>query len=248
MSEPRTHASTLGRGEFEGQTCSAPELRTARMAEVVLRHVDAGTPARVLDLGCGTGRLALRLIEALPLAHVTGLDISAANIRAAEQARAGHAAAERLHLTHADYLGFDGGPFDVVVTDGVLHLVPVDDATLIGKLAADVGPGGLLVVCMPHACAYNAAFAGARRMLRALRSRALDRAIAAAGRLLHPEASDEMLRERIHYMYRPPERVMGPALAARFAAHGLHRVATSPMPSSSLAQLRHSVTVWRKTA
>jgi trans-aconitate methyltransferase len=234
------------RGEFEGRTCSAPEARTVRMAEIVLGHVDRDLARRILDLGCGTGRLALRLAAALPQARVTGLDISAANIDAANAARAGHGDNARVDFTHADYLTFAGGRFDVLVTDGVLHLVPVDTATLVRKLSEDVNEGGTLVVCMPHRCLYNTAFAMTRRMLRAVRSEVLDRAVASVGRVLHPDASDEMLRERVHYIYRPPERVMDPALEASFAQSGLRRIATYPMPSTSLAQLRHSVTVWRK--
>ena len=216
------------------------------MADAVLKHVDRARPVRILDLGCGTGRLDFRLADALPQADVTGLDISAANIHAADAARVGRNDAARIRFTHADYLTFEGGTFDVLVTDGVLHLVPVDTETLVNKLSADLRAGGTLVVCMPYECYYNSAFAVARRMLRAVRSRALDGLITAAGRLLHPEASDDMLRERVHYIYRPPERVMGPPLEARFEAAGLTRVATYPMPSSSLAQLRHSVTVWHK--
>jgi methylase of polypeptide subunit release factors len=66
----------LPASDFDGQTCSAPEARTRRMAEIVLDHVDAATPIRMLDLGCGTGMLAFRLADALPSARITGLDIS----------------------------------------------------------------------------------------------------------------------------------------------------------------------------
>jgi trans-aconitate methyltransferase len=231
---------------FEGQTCSAPEARTRRMADAVLQHVDAAQPLRILDLGCGTGQLAFRLRDALPCADITGLDISAANIDAANTARAARADQQALHFIQADYLTFERDPFDLVVTDGVLHLIAVDDTRLVRKLATDTRAGGLLVVCMPYACTFNSAFAITRRVLRVMRRPVLDRAITAAGRLLHPEASDAMLRERIHYIYRPPERVMGPALESAFAASGFQQHAAHAMPSSSLAQLRHSVTVWRK--
>jgi trans-aconitate methyltransferase len=243
-----TTDQTAARGDFQGQTCSAPEERTRRMAEAVLRHVDRGRALRILDLGCGTGQLAFRLRDALPAADILGLDISAANVEAANLARSQRADQDRLRFMQADYLVFRDDPFDLVVTDGVLHLIPVDDETLVPKLAADTRAGGLLVVCMPYTCAYNSAFAVARRMLRALRGPTLDRVIKTAGHLLHPDVSDDMLLERVHYMYRPPERVMGPPLAKRFVASGLEQRATHPMPSSSLAQLRHNVTVWQKTA
>jgi SAM-dependent methyltransferase len=234
------------RGGFDGQTCSAPEERTRRMADAVLRYVDRSRAVRILDLGCGTGQLAFRLLDSLPAAEVVGLDISAANIHAANETRRTRPDQNQLRFIEADYLTFDGGPFDVVVTDGVLHLIPVDDEPLVRKLAADTGAGGVLIVCMPYACTFNSAFAVTRKLLRALRGPALDRLIKSVGHLLHPDVSDEMLLERVHYMYRPPERVMDPALARQFAAFGLQQRATHPMPSSSLAQLRHNVTVWGK--
>jgi trans-aconitate methyltransferase len=218
------------------------------MSEVVLRYADANRPLRILDLGCGTGVLAFRLADALPQASITGLDISHANIDAAEAARHQSKAAPRLRFIHADYLEYRDDPYDLIVTDGVLHLVPVGTARLVRKLAADATRGGQLVVCMPYRCTYNSVFAGVRGVLRAIRNPLFDRGIMAAGRVLHPDASAEMLLERVHYMYRPPERVMGPQLRREFVSAGLQQEAEYPMPSSSLAQLRHSVTVWRKGA
>ena len=231
---------------FKGQTCSAPEARTRRMADAVLRHVDPRQPCRILDLGCGTGRLAFRLRDALPSADITGLDISAANVAAANAARAARADHAALRFVEVDYLEFASDPFDLIVTDGVLHLISVADGKLVRKLAADTRMGGRLVICMPHACTFNSAFAVTRRLLRAARGPTLDRAITTIGHLLHPDATDAMLQERVHYMYRPPERVMGRAFATALRASGFEQHATEAMPSSSLAQLRHSVTVWQK--
>lgn len=244
---PMAHTERSAAGSFEGETCSAPAERTRRMADTVLRHVAPTDAVRILDLGCGTGQLAFRLSDLMPAAEITGLDISAANIAAANGACVARSDHARLRFLQADYLEFAGGPFDLIVTDGVLHLIPVGDEPLVRKLSADTRAGGQLVVCMPYAGAYNTVFAATRRVLRAVRGPALDRVITTAGHVLHPDVSDEMLLERVHYMYRPPERVMGPALAARFAGEGLTQLATHPMPSSSLAQLRHNVTVWQKT-
>jgi hypothetical protein len=59
--------------------------------------------------------------------------------------------------------------------------------------------------------------------------------------------SDEQLRERVDYMYLPPERLMTRELRDRIAARaGLRYADARPMPSVSLAQLRHNVTIFRK--
>jgi trans-aconitate methyltransferase len=231
--------------EFVALTCSAPDERAARMAEIVLRHAPAGA-TRVLDLGCGTGGLLFRLAASLDEATCIGLDVSAANIAAAEAARPRAAGGDRITLELADYLEWSAPPVDVIAIDGVLHLIPGDTEPLVAKLARGLKPGGVIVNSMPHACVYNTLFAVARRALRSTRSAASDAAILSIGRILHPDMSDALLRERVHYMYLPPQRLMDRHLEAAFAHHGLSQIATYPMKSTSLAQLRHSVSVLRK--
>jgi ubiquinone/menaquinone biosynthesis C-methylase UbiE len=239
--------SAAARGEpFATLTCSAPEARTARMAEIVLRHAPAGRRLRILDLGCGTGGLLFRLADAWPDAVGVGVDISSANISAADSRRRQRSDAARLAFHVVDYLSWDAAPFDVITIDGVLHLIPGDTHGLVAKIARDVTPGGIVVNAMPHACVYNSLFSGARRGLRAARARWTDAAILRIGRLLHPEMSEALLRERVHYMYLPPERVNDRFFEAACAASGLHPIDAVPLRSSSFAQLRHSITVMRK--
>jgi SAM-dependent methyltransferase len=198
----------------------------------------------VLDLGCGTGRLARLIADAHPTLSVVGIDISRANIAAAT---AGETPG-RVRFEQADYLAYSGGPFDLIVTDGVLHLIPGDTRVLVRKLGVDLRPSGVLVCCMPYACAYNVASAGVRRALRLVRSAWLDRAILTVGEWLHGrEMPAEDLRERVHYMYMAPTRMMNGELRAAMARDaGLQVVGEQPMASVSLAQLRHNVTIFRK--
>jgi trans-aconitate 2-methyltransferase len=232
--------------EFQSLTCDAPLPRTARMASIADEMLPASVQA-VLDLGCGTGRLARLLARARPDASVIGLDVSPANIAAAV-GNPDQLANLRFHC--GDYLQFDAGPFDAIITDGVLHLIPGSTDVLFGKLAADLTAGGRLIVCMPYRGPYNVAFSLTRRTLRAIRTPALDRAIEAVGRLLHgAEMSIEQLRERVHYMYLPPTRMMSEDIERGVAhAHGLTVIGRYAMPSTSAAQLRHSVTVFEKSA
>lgn len=238
---------TVRAATFDGMTCSAPEARTLRMAEIVLEQAPAtGAPIRVLDLGCGTGGLLLRLASALPNATCVGIDISPANIALAEAARQRRPDAARISFVAADYLSWQSEPFDLIATDGVLHLIPCDTSALIDKLARDVKPGGAIVCVMPHTCAYNSAFAVVRKLLRLTRTSWTDAAILAVGRILHGEMNADLLRERVHYMYLPPERVMGTRLEAQLESRGLRVAGRRPMINTSLAQLRHSATILRK--
>jgi cyclopropane fatty-acyl-phospholipid synthase-like methyltransferase len=242
----------LPRSEFADKTCSAPAERSARMLEIVLRHVAKDRALDVLDLGCGTGSLVFVLAESMPAAMFVGLDVSAPNIRQAEgrlaTLDAGKAA--RIRFERGDYLTRPASAVDVLVSDGVLHLIPGDTRALFLKLAADVRSGGVLVIAMPYDCAYNYAFAVLRRALRLVRSRALDALILRMGRMLHGrEMDDEGLRERIPYMYIPPQRLAGRSLREAIAPSvGLRLIARHAMPSVSLSQLKHEVLVFQKAA
>jgi len=238
--------------EFSDRTCSAPAERSARMCDIVVQHVARNRAVEGLDLGCGTGSLVFLLAAALPTATLTGIDVSAPNIRRAEGHRAtlDAATAARIRFEQADYLTRPASPVDVIASDGVLHLIPGDTRALFARLSADLRPGGTLVVCMPYDCAYNYAFAVLRRLLRLVRSRALDALILQVGRLLHgTQMDDEGLRERIPYMYIAPQRMAGRRLRETIAASvGLRLMARHPMASVSLSQLKHEVLVFEKAA
>ena len=103
--------------------------------------------------------------------------------------------------------------------------------------------------CWGFDCLYNRTFTLVRRMLRAVRSPLVDAAILQVGRLLHGrEMDDEQLRERVDYMYIPPERMMNDALGRQFVSAGLQRAAELAIRSTSPSQLKHSATVFVRVA
>jgi SAM-dependent methyltransferase len=204
----------------------------------------------MLDVGCGTGSLVFLLARALPAAALTGVDVSAMNVRAAETQRAAldEKTKSRVRFEQADYVNRPATAADAVTSDGVLHLIPGDTRALFRKLAADVRPGGVLVIDMPYDCGYNYAFAIARRCLRLLRSRWLDAIILRIARMVHgKDMNDENLRQRVPYMYLPPQRLAGRSLRETIAPSvGLRLVTRYPMASTTLSQLKHEVLVFEK--
>lgn len=104
----------------------------------------------VLDVGCGTGSLALRLADRA--GRVGGLDASREMVRIArEKARAARAANVEFHVgTLDDALPFPPQSFDLVCAYSVLHLVRDLPRTL-AALRNLLRPGGALVtstVCL----------------------------------------------------------------------------------------------------
>jgi SAM-dependent methyltransferase len=108
-------------------------------------------PRRVLDLGCGTGRITVPLIAAAVAARddaeVVGLDSSASFLRAAERKLAATPHAGRARLVEGDMRDFDlGEPFDLVVC-GFNNLAYIhetaDHVACFGAVRRHLAPGGI---------------------------------------------------------------------------------------------------------
>lgn len=98
---------------------------------------------RVLDLGCGDGRITAELAERLPKGSVLGADASAAMIAHARSRRLG-GPATNLSFAEADAarLTFPA-EFDLVVSFNCLHWV-LDQGAVLAGIARCLAPGGRL--------------------------------------------------------------------------------------------------------
>ncbi|WP_350279597.1 methyltransferase domain-containing protein [Kribbella sp. HUAS MG21] len=99
--------------------------------------------ARVVDLGCGEGELAVRLAEA-GAAEVLAVDAS-------EQMLAAATAHPRVRYQRADLARFDvpAGSADLVVSSMALHYVE-EFAELVARVARWLSPGGAFVFTIEH--------------------------------------------------------------------------------------------------
>lgn len=96
-----------------------PRPETEHVVEVVLEHVGTN-PASVLEVGTGTGCIAVSIAHAAPLVSVIATDINPAALRVAQANAERHGVASRIRLLEGDL--FDAleaadGPFDVICSN-----------------------------------------------------------------------------------------------------------------------------------
>ena len=125
----------------------APVLARDAVAALDLVAADVAAGAtRILDVGTGTGTLAIAAVRRWPGVIVAAIDASSEMIELAEgQAEAALSPAAKDHLTtyvaDAGHLPFADGAFDVVISSFVLQLVR-DRAQALREARRVLRPGG----------------------------------------------------------------------------------------------------------
>lgn len=120
--------------------------RRVRQRHVVDALDAVGTPAAVLDAGCGEGRVLDAMARRWPRARILGIDEDERVLDRACTTVAGH---ERVELRR----GLVGGPllgerFDLIVCVDVMEHIRDDEAAF-SWLAAHLARGGTLVLHVP---------------------------------------------------------------------------------------------------
>lgn len=120
----------------------------AKLPDVVQRLQDGG---RVLDVGCGVGRVGIAIAKAFPKCEVVGLDPDVNSIRKARETAASSGVGDRIHFvakTTRD-LDRDGG-FDLITACDCVHDFSAPQRTL-AEMRALLKPEGTLFVVEPKA-------------------------------------------------------------------------------------------------
>lgn len=101
---------------------------------------------RVLEIGCGHGLFSTYAALGVPDRSVVGVDIDADKIALARRVAAGLPGAD-LAFRVAESGAVPAGPWDAIVIVDVLYLLPADaQRSLVAQAAAELSPGGLLLV------------------------------------------------------------------------------------------------------
>ncbi len=135
----------INRGQYEARF-AAQWLRS--LPEVVERLEQGG---RVLDVGCGVGRVALTLARAFPRAEVVGLDPDRESIRQANAAAEAQGPGARVRFLARTLGELDADEkFDLVTACDCIHdfAAPVDT---LKEMRAVLKPEGVLLAIEPKA-------------------------------------------------------------------------------------------------
>src|SRR5688500_14971256 len=89
---------------------------------VFRRHALPEAP-RILDVGCGTGEIAIRLAELFPRATILGVDIIESHLELARRRTTQLGARVTFQIADAFELPFDDRSFDLVVCRHVLQAI-----------------------------------------------------------------------------------------------------------------------------
>ena len=146
IEQSQAHAAFCERvfGQDLGQHGFADMEQLHKLIEVT----QPGPNSRVLDLGCGDGRIA-EYISDVTGAHVTGLDFIPAAIGHAQQRTA--AKVDRLHFRVGDINALDlpSAAFDIIVSIDTIYFSE-DYACTIRQLIDALRPGGQLAIFYAH--------------------------------------------------------------------------------------------------
>ena len=132
------------------------EERLRHQAEFLAARVHHRLPfaacRHIIEVGCGVGAQSAILLRSFPAVHLTGVDVSASQIAAAERAMAGHpelASRSEFVAMDAQRLRFDTAAFDGAFLCWILEHLP-DPRRALEEVKRVLAPGAPVVCTEVH--------------------------------------------------------------------------------------------------
>jgi release factor glutamine methyltransferase len=120
-----------------------PRPETETVVEVALDFIRTGPSAKILEIGTGSGAIAVAIAKNAPVAQIVALDVSKVSLEiAAENARR-HRCADRIAFVQSDcFSALDGSqrfdPFDLIVSNP--PYIPEDELAALAPEVRDFEP------------------------------------------------------------------------------------------------------------
>jgi 2-polyprenyl-3-methyl-5-hydroxy-6-metoxy-1,4-benzoquinol methylase len=137
--------STFNQAQYDDLRVKSQDPYAQTKYDILLDYLAGRQGLRILNAGCGSGELCLRLAE---LGHeVLGIDPEPAYIRLAARNAAGGSARCSFAISSIENYTGPGGFDCVVATDVLEHIA--DDHAAFARLMDLVRPGGLILLTVP---------------------------------------------------------------------------------------------------
>lgn len=141
----RSHAFADTIGDAIGGLHAATARKILPDLADMTQRLEGG--AKVLEVGCGTGRFLMQLAKAWPQSHCTGVDIDPTGIEIARDNIAKADLKSRVEIIQSDVAELPQASFDAVVMIEVLHeIAPRIRQHVIDGCAHVLKPGGWLLI------------------------------------------------------------------------------------------------------
>jgi len=142
ITDPKFRSQSLS-DDAKREFFESGRLHADYVMQMIQRHVDAAfKPARVLDFGCGVGRLLLPF--AAMANEVVGLDVSPSMLEEARRNCDARGIANAKLLVSDDFLSALSGRFDLIHSFIVFqHIPPERGRIILRKLLSHLAPGGV---------------------------------------------------------------------------------------------------------
>lgn len=157
----------LGRAEFWSLSFKVtpavliPRADTEVLVEEALKHLPQG--GALLDIGAGSGVIAVAIAHERPDARVAGIDCSLPALAVAQQNAETNGVAARVNFSQGDLYHLDGGPYDLIVSNP--PYIAADEAAGLMPEVRDFEPQLALLAGADGLDSYRSLVPGAIRQL-----------------------------------------------------------------------------------